>query len=184
LVAPSNGEPLTTVSGDGDVSAYFSIDENTILDMAMAAEGRTLVEKVSRLPKVDLLLSNGSRYIEKGRLELASGLVDAATGSYQMKAIFPNANNALRSGSSGVVRMSEYLSGVILVPQKATYEMQDKKMVFIVDDQGKVVSNTITVEGSTGTDYVVSAGVNIGDKVVTEGVDFIKDGDVIKMRTK
>ncbi|MEG1670660.1 MAG: efflux RND transporter periplasmic adaptor subunit [Mucinivorans sp.] len=182
LVAPSNGEPLTTVSGDGDVSAYFSIDENSILDMASTSTGSTLGEKVSRLPAVYLILSNGQQYAKPGRLELASGLVDAATGSYQIKAIFPNPDNALRSGSSGVVRTSEHLFGVILVPQKATYEMQDKKMLFVVDDAGKVQSRTIVVDGRSGQNYVVSSGVEAGEKVVVEGVDFIKDGDIIKIK--
>lgn len=182
LVSTANQEPMTTVSGDGDVSAYFSIDENTILDMATDLSGRTLGEKVSKMPSATLVLSNGKIYDHKGRLELASGLVDATTGSYQMKAVFANPDNILRSGSSGVIRLSEYFSGVILVPQKATYEMQDKRMVFVVDTTGKVKSQSIVVEGSSASNYVVSTGLAVGDQVVTEGVDFIKEGQTIKIK--
>lgn len=182
LVSTANQEPMTTVSGDGDVSAYFSMDENTILDMATAVNGRTLSEKVAKMPSATLVLSNGKIYEPKGRLELASGLVDATTGSYQLKAVFANPENVLRSGSSGVIRLSEYFSGVILVPQKATYEMQDKKMVFVVDTAGKVESRSIIIEGTSGSNYVVSEGVSSGDQVVTEGVDFIREGQAIKIK--
>lgn len=179
LVSPQNQDALTTVSGDGDVSAYFSIDENTVLDMADGQQGATLRDKVSQLPKVTLLLSNGSIYEHRGKVELASGLVDMTTGSYQLKGVFPNPDNLLRSGSSGVVRMSEYLSGVVLVPKKATYEMQDKKMTFLVEEGGKVRSQALEIEGSSGENYVVSGGVKKGDTIVLEGIDFVKDGDVI-----
>lgn len=182
LVSPADRDALTSVSGDGDVSAYFSIDENTILDMSTAIEGENLREKVSRMQQVDLILSNGTKYDYKGRLELASGLVDATTGSYQMKAVFTNPNNELRSGSSGVVRLSETMHGVIRVPQKATYEMQDKKMVYMVDDSSNVRSQSLVIEGSSGSDYVVSGGVNIGERIVLEGVDFIKEGDKIGVK--
>lgn len=182
LVSPQGQDPLTSVSGDGEVSAYFSIDENTVLDLASAQQGSTLRDKVSRLPQVTLLLSNGQIYDRSGRIELASGLVDMTTGSYQLKGVFPNPDNLLRSGSSGVVRMSEYLSGVILVPKKATYEMQDKKMVFVLDSDNKLRSQALVVEGNSGENYVVSAGVSKGDRILLEGLDFVKDGEVIKIK--
>lgn len=185
LVSPSDPAALTSVSGDGDVSAYFSIDENTILAMVGDGTGNlSLREKVSRLPSVELLLSNRTAYQHKGHLELASGLVDAATGSYQIKAVFTNPQGELRSGSAGVVRISQPYSGVLLVPQKATYEMQDRKMVYAVDTAGTVRSLAITVEGTAGANYVVTAGLERGERIVIEGIDFVKEGQKIKTELK
>lgn len=185
LVSPSDPAALTSVSGDGDVSAYFSIDENTILGMVDGTSANhSLREKVSRLPEVELLLSNRMPYEYKGRLELASGLVDAATGSYQIKAVFQNPKGELRSGSAGVVRISQPYSGVLLVPQKATFEMQDRKMVYSVDTAGNVRSLAITVDGMSGADYVVTAGLGRGERIVLEGIDFIKEGQKIRTEVK
>ncbi|MEG2756375.1 MAG: efflux RND transporter periplasmic adaptor subunit, partial [Mucinivorans sp.] len=86
LVSPSDPTPLTSVSGDGSVSAYFSIDEQSMLDIAAAVDGLSLSEKIAKLPSVNLLLSNKSIYPYPGKLELASGLVDMTTGSVQLKA--------------------------------------------------------------------------------------------------
>lgn len=182
LVSPTTQEALTTVSGDGDVSAYFSIDENSILDIADAYEGENLRDKVAKLPEVSLILSNGTKYSRLGKLELASGIVDMTTGSYQLKGVFPNPDGHLRTGSSGTVRMSESLSGVVLVPQKSTFEVQDKKMVYTIDQDGKITSKVIKVEGSSGENYVVSSGVSKGDRIVLEGIDFIKEGEVIQAK--
>ena len=185
LVSPSDPSALTTVSGDGDVSAYFSIDENTILNMVdQSSKKLSLREKVAELPDVELLLSNRMLYDHKGELELASGLVDAATGSYQIKAVFPNPKGELRSGSAGVVRINRFYDGVLLVPQKATFERQDKKMVYAVDTAGLVRSLPITVDGISGSDYVVVGGVERGERIVLEGVDFIKEGQKIKTELK
>ncbi|MEG1607283.1 MAG: efflux RND transporter periplasmic adaptor subunit, partial [Mucinivorans sp.] len=95
LVSPSDPTPLTSVSGDGSVSAYFSIDEQSMLDIAAAVDGLSLSEKIAKLPSVNLLLSNKSIYPYPGKLELASGLVDMTTGSVQLKANFENKNTTL-----------------------------------------------------------------------------------------
>lgn len=183
LVSPTTQDPLTTVSGDGDVSAYFSIDENTILDMAETLQGKNLGEKITKFPTVNLLLSNGIQYDHNGRLELASGLVDMTTGSYQVKGVFSNPKGELRSGSSGVVRISQTMHGIILVPQKATFELQDRKMAYVLDADNKVSSVALTIEGNSGESYVVSQGVKVGDRLVLEGIDFIKEGDVISPKS-
>lgn len=182
LVSTTSPDPLTSVSGDGDVSAYFSIDESTVLEMVENMEGKNLREKLSKIPMISLILSNGAVYEHNGKLDLASGLVDMTTGSYQIKGIFTNPDGKLRSGSSGRVRISERLNGVILVPQKATYELQDKKMAFVLDAENKATSVALAIEGSSGENYVVVSGVSKGDRIVTEGIDFIKDGETIQIK--
>ena len=181
LVSPSTTEPLTTVSADENMAAYFSFDEKSIMDMTDEIESTmSLQEKFEKLPNASLILSNGELYPREGKLELASGLVDMTTGSVQVKANFANQNGRLRSGSSGVVRLNSPKTGIFLVPQKATYEMQDRKMIYVIGDSSKVVSKTIKVDGETKQFYVVSQGLNIGDVVLVDGIDYVRSGDTVE----
>lgn len=180
LISTSNTDPLTSVSGDGDVSAYFSIDESSMMELASTVSGKTMDEKIRKIPMINLIMSNGQIYDHAGHLELASGLVDMTTGSMQVKGVFTNPDNRLRSGSSGVVRISSPMHGVILVPQKATYELQDKIMVYVVDADGKISSRKINIEGKSGQSYVISGGLNAGETILYDGIDYVKEGDQIK----
>lgn len=182
LVSPTSTEPLTTVSGDGPVSAYFSIDENSMLEITENMRGPNLSAKVSQIPNVSLIMSNDTIYEYAGVLELASGLVDMTTGSVQVKGIFPNPEGFLRTGSSARVRLGRMSTGAIVVPQKATYELQDKTMVYKVDGNGVVTSQKISLDGKAGLDYVVEEGLKIGDTIVLEGLEFLKDGEKIKIK--
>lgn len=181
LVSPSATEPLTTVSADENMAVYFSIDEKSIMDMTDQFESTlSLQEKFEKLPNASLILSNGELYPLEGKLELASGLVDMTTGSVQVKATFANENGRLRSGSSGVVRLNSPHVGVFLVPQKATYEMQDRKMIYMLDDSSKVISKMIKIEGETNEFYVVADDLNIGDIVLVEGIDYVRAGHTVE----
>lgn len=179
LVSPSLVDPLATVSSDGNVSAYFSLDEKSMLDLAMQVKGDNLEDGVSNMPKCNLILANGQQYELEGDLELASGLVDMTTGSMQFKANFKNPKGILRSGSSGVVRLNTPLHGVILVPQKATFEMQDRKMVYMVGDSNKIEAKVVDLAGQSGENYVVKGGLKTGDVIMVEGLDFVKNGQTI-----
>lgn len=179
LVSPSSQEPLSTVSSDKSVSAYFSMDERMMLDLAAQMHGVSLKEKVAKMPKCNLILSNGTQYALEGDLELASGLVDMATGSVQIKANFRNPEGILRSGSSGVVRLNAPQSGVILVPQKATFEMQDRKMVYLISDSSTVEPRVIEIFGNSGHNYVLSGGLKRDDVIMVEGLDYVKGGQKI-----
>lgn len=182
LVSPSSNDPLTTVSGDGPVSAYFSIDENSMLDLAEGLVGKNLTAKVRQIPDAELILSNDTKYEYTGTLELASGIVDMTTGSVQIKGVFPNPKGLLRTGSSAKVRLGGMENGAIVVPQKATYELQDKIMVYKVDGAGVISSQKIDIAGVSGTNYVVDEGLKTGDTIVMEGLDFLKEGEKIKIK--
>ncbi len=184
LVSQSSADPLTTVSSLGPVSAYFSISENLLLDILAVSKnnGKNIKDILSMMPKASLILPNGNLYGDKGKVELASGLVDMTTGSVQLKATFPNKSEELRSGGSAKVRINSPYSGVVVIPQSATYDVQDKIMVYMVDSSGVVNSHNIEIFGREGTNYVVKEGLKIGDKIVAEGLDFIKDGDKIKTK--
>lgn len=176
LVSNGSSEPLTTVSGLGDISAYFSVDEKLLIELREAVGQNPLDTKEGY---VELILPNGAVYSQKGKLENASGIIDRTTGSIQMKVIFPNPKTEILSGSSGVLRFPKRYSGVIAVPQSATYELQDKIMAFVVDDQNTVKGVSLAVAGKTETEYVVT-NLQIGDKIVTEGVSRLREGQSIK----
>jgi membrane fusion protein (multidrug efflux system) len=124
---------------------------------------------------VDLILSDGSKYDEKGKIESISGLVDPNTGSFSMRA-FANPKGILRSGYSATVQLPNNLENVIVIPQSATYELQGKVFTYVIGNDNKVKSTEIKVENlPDGLTYAVTSGLKQGDKVVVEGIGLLKD---------
>lgn len=177
------GAYITNVSAFGDVFAYFSFDEKKLLSMAGPKDGASIYEKMNSFPPVDFVMADGSIYESKGKLEIASGLINSKTGSMQLKGVFPNPSMKIRSGSTGRVRIPVHYEDIILIPQKATYELQDKKLVYLVDNDGKVTSKAIFIEGSSNGNYVVTGGIKEGDIIIYEGIDKIRDGMTITPKT-
>jgi membrane fusion protein (multidrug efflux system) len=183
LVSSNTVQPLTTVSNIGNIYAYFSINEKQALDYAKNNPGKNLHERLARIPPVSLILSTGTEFPQKGKIETASGLINTQTGSVSVRATFPNPGNIIRSGSSGVVRIPRTVDSAVLVPQKATFEIQGKRLVYIVESTGTVRSAEIKVmEGGNGQYFVVTEGVRPGEKIVLEGVATLKEGAPIKPR--
>lgn len=170
LVSPSSATPLTTVSDISEMYVYFSMNEKQILDMIRQADGSTS-SVLNGLPEVELQLADGTIYPEKGKISTLSGVIDQTTGSASIRATFKNPGQLLRSGGSGNIMIPVENEAAIIIPQKATYELQDKKFVFVVTDSSTVVSTEIKVLPQTnGQQYVVSSGLKPGDRIVTEGV--------------
>lgn len=170
LVSPSSATPLTIVSDISEMYVYFSMNEKQILDMIRQADGSTS-GVLSGLPEVELQLADGTIYPEKGKISTLSGVIDQTTGSASIRATFKNPGQLLRSGGSGNIMIPVENEAAIIIPQKATYELQDKKFVFVVTDSSTVVSTEIKVLPQTnGQQYVVSSGLKPGDRIVTEGV--------------
>lgn len=170
LVSPSSATPLTTVSDISEMYVYFSMNEKQILDMIRQADGSTS-GVLNGLPEVELQLADGTIYPEKGKISTLSGVIDQTTGSASIRATFKNPGQLLRSGGSGNIMIPVENEAAIIIPQKATYELQDKKFVFVVTDNSTVVSTEIKVLPQTnGQQYVVSSGLKPGDRIVTEGV--------------
>lgn len=179
LVSPSVAQPLTTVSEIGTVYVYFSMTEKQLLEMTKA--GGTLKEQLEKMPAVELQLADGTTYNEKGRIDAVSGVIEQSTGSVSMRAVFPNTNNILRSGGTGNVVFPYTMNDVILIPQTATQEIQDKKFVYVVGADNKVKHTEITVSPlDNGKQYIVTGGLKTGDRIVVEGVQILKDGQEIK----
>lgn len=181
LVSSASPQPLTTISGNGSVYAYVSLNEKQLLNFSRTYAGATIPEKLMKLPPVELILSDGSEYGYKGKVETVNGLINTETGSASFRAIFPNPAGLIRSGGSAAVKVPRYVEDVLLVPQKSTFEVQGKKFLYLVDGAGKIHSNEIEVEALTcGQLYVVKKGLKKGDRIVLEGTDFLKDGMQIK----
>ncbi len=182
LVSSSSAAPLTTVSDISEMYVYFSMDEKQLLNMTR--EGGSIKELLDKMPTVELKLADGSIYSEGGKIETLSGVIDQSTGSVNMRATFPNSKNILRSGGTGVVMIPYKENNSIIIPQKATYEIQDKRFVYVVGPDSKVKTTEITVFNlDDGRNYIVTSGLNAGDKIVVEGVASLRDGTEIKAIT-
>ncbi|MBQ9466238.1 MAG: efflux RND transporter periplasmic adaptor subunit [Muribaculaceae bacterium] len=176
LASPS-GPALTTISDINEVYAYFSLNEKQII--ALTHSGAISLETaIKQMPTVQLRLSDGSTYANQGRVSTVAGVLNQSTGSASVRALFPNNNGMLRSGASGEVLIPVNSSNVLLIPQKATYELQDMKYVYVVGADGKAVGTPIKVlPENDGKQYVVTEGLKEGDVIVVEGVGtLVRDG--------
>jgi membrane fusion protein, multidrug efflux system len=184
LVNSSTTDPLTTLSDISQVYAYFSLNEKQLMTLSGNTPGATLQDKLNHLPNVSLVLADGTEYPEKGKLETASGLISTTTGSASLKAVFSNPKGTIRSGASAIVRMPTTIDSALLIPQSATYEVQNKRFVFVVGNNNKVYS---TLVGTTPTDdgqfFIVNNGLSVHDKVVLTGVVSLRDSMQIIPKT-
>lgn len=180
LVGLSTPEPLTVLSEIKNVFAYFSLSESEFITFGKSYSGATIEQKLKQAPPVELVLADGSVYPIKGKIELVAGQFNENTGSIAFRASFPNPNGQLRSGNTGRIRIAQPVRSGIIVPQEATYEMQDKLFVFALTDSNKVASVAIKPASRTGNYYVVESGIKPGDKIVYSGLDRLRDGVVIQ----
>ena len=176
LVGTTTQEPLTVVSDINKMFVYFSMNEKQLLALTRQKDG-SVNSMIGAMPEVQLQLADGTMYPAKGKIETLSGVIDLSTGAVQMRATFPNAQRLLRSGGTGTVLIPSVLDSVLLIPQSATYEVQDKKFVYVLGDSSKVKNTEITVFPlDNGKQYVVTSGLKPGEQVVVEGVATLRDG--------
>jgi membrane fusion protein (multidrug efflux system) len=163
-----------------NIYAYFSLSEPDFIQFKNQFAGNTVEEKIKHIPAVELVLADNSIYPEKGKVEVVEGQFDRTTGAINFRAIFPNAHGLLRSGNTGKIRIPQLMESSVVIPQEATFEMQDKIFVYTLADSNKVAGTPITVSGRSGTYYLVGKGLKSGDKIVYTGLDRLKDGMVIE----
>lgn len=174
LVSSSMSSPMISVSDNSEMYAYFSMTEKQIL--ALSRQNGSLTDALKAMPEVKLLLSDGSEYQEKGHIDAISGMIDTSTGSVTLRAVFPNSKNILRSGSTGNIKFPYTKKNCMVIPQTATYELQDKVFVYKVVD-GKTQSTQVKVfEVNDGKEYIVESGLNIGDVIIAEGAGLLSNG--------
>ena len=167
LVSGSN--VLTTVSNISSMEAYFSVTEKEA--MVISQKG------LASIPSVKLQLADGSIYPLEGTVTKMSGVIDAATGSVQIIAAFPNPEKTLKSGATGNIIIPRQNTGAVIIPQAAVTEVQNKKFVYTVGKDNKVKYTEIQVDPQNdGNNYVVTEGLKTGDKYVTNGITKLNDG--------
>jgi membrane fusion protein (multidrug efflux system) len=167
------GELLTSLSDNGQMYAYFNVSEPEYLDYQTDVKDRAG-------KKVSLLLANNQLFKYKGNVEVIESEFDNETGNIAFRARFPNSDKLLRNGETGKVQMIVPLHNAIVIPQKATYEVQDKTYVFVVDKNNVVRSRNIVIASEMPDLYVISSGLSEHDKILLEGVQKVKDDDKIQ----
>ena len=174
LVSSSTSEPLTTLSDIAIIYAYFSVNEKDF--MSFRLYNNTLTDNAGNPVKVNLTLSDGKVYQEQGKVELASSLITTGTGSVSLKAIFSNREGLIRSGASAVVSLPQTFDSVLVVPQSATFEILNKRLIYKMIPDDKVLSVAIvTVPTDNGKYFIVTDGLKQGDQVVTNGIINLRD---------
>jgi membrane fusion protein (multidrug efflux system) len=179
LVNPASDIPLTTVSDTRNVRAYFTMNEKQLLSFNKIFKGATAAEKLKSTPEVTLILVDDSEYDQKGKITTMSGLMNPTTGTTEFRADFKNPQGLLRSGSSGIIRLPILQSNVIILPQKAVFEIQGKQIVYVVGKGNKVKSRIIETNGTSELNYIVTNGLSTDDVVVVEGASKLKDDEEI-----
>lgn len=180
MVSASMQQPLTRVSDNAEVWAFFTMNETQLLDLIEQYGSKE--KALAAMPEVKLQLSNGAKYPISGRITNISGLIDTATGSVTLKAVFKNKNGLLYSGFTGNVLIPSVHRQCVVVPQSSTYEMQDKIFVYKVVG-GRAIATPISVMPiNNGSEYIVTNGLKYGDVIVSGGIANIKDGMEIKTK--
>ena len=172
----SSNNALTTVANTSNVFAYFSLNEKELSSFMDNLEGSTQAEKIKNAPEITLTLADGTVYDNPGKIETVAGSVNTTTGTASFRAEFPNKEGKLRSGVSGRISIPRHLENTILVPQKATYAQQNKTLIYLVQCDSvlqRVISVLPTPDSKS---YVVTAGLQDGDRIVTDGIVTLSHG--------
>lgn len=181
LVGGNMSQPLTTISDNKQMYVYFSMTENQ-LRVLMNKYG-SLDSIVANIPPVRLRLNDDSLYDEPGHIESISGVINRQTGTVSIRSVFPNTKRQLLSGGIGNVVISYPQVNTIAIPQTATVELQDRILVYKLNEDNTVTSVPISVNKlNDGKQYIVLSGLKAGDKIVSEGVGLLQDGMSITVK--
>lgn len=179
-VSPAIREGLTVVSDNTKMYVYFSMNEKNILDLL--TKYQNMKEAIKKMPQPVLILSNGQEYQTKGKVESISGVIEESTGAISIRAVFDNAKGYLLSGGTGSIKLSQTYNNVIVIPQEATYEIQNKTFIYKVID-GLATSFEIKVEPiNNGKEYIVNSGLELGETIIASGAGLVREGT--KVQTK
>lgn len=183
LVMSGNVTPITKIAGTGTYRAYFTIPEDNLRVLAKTFETsdlRSLLEPMNKYLSFTLITADGDEFKNKGKLQLGSSIVESSTGTLRFRAVFHDEDNNLFSGSSGRVRVEYKEPEAILIPESASYEIQDKHMIYVLDDNNTVQTRSIEVERASGKQYIVYSGLEKGDVILLEGIGTLQSGTVIE----
>ena len=170
------GTLLTSISNNKEVYAYFNVSEVEYLDY----KARNKNNKSGMKENATLLLANNQAHDYKGTIETVESEFDNTTGNIAFRAKFPNPDLLLKHGETGKVQLKVELKNALIIPQKATYEIQDKDYVYVVDQNNVVKSRCISIKQKLPNVYVIEAGLSVNDKILLEGIQNVKEDDKIK----
>jgi membrane fusion protein (multidrug efflux system) len=168
------GDVLTTLSDNGVVWVYFNVPEQRYLEY-MASRKQQHDEN-----KVELVLANRTKFPQPGKLNAIAGEFNKETGNIAFRADFPNPDGLLRHGQSGTILMHRKVRNAIVIPLRATYEIMDKRYVYVVDKDDVVHRRAIVIQDETDDIYVIKNGVGVADRIVIEGIRQVRDGEKVK----
>lgn len=169
------GDLLTTLSDNTDIYSYFNVSEPEYLNYQ-----KNVADRGNQ--NVNLVMANGDLFNQTGQIQTIEGQFDNETGNIAFRAKFPNPEKLLRNGETGKIRMTLPLKNALIIPQKATYEIQDQKYVFVIDKNGVAKSKNIKIAYELPDIYVVASGLSGGDKILLEGVQKVKDDQKVKVK--
>lgn len=172
-----DGDLLSSLSDNGNIYVYFNVSEPEYLDYQQHSAER------NKLP-LTLILANGTTFASQGYLQNVEGEFDNSTGNISFRAKFANTSHILRNGETGTVRMNIPMKNAMVIPQQSTYEVQDKKYVFVVDARGYVHARPIKVAYEKQNVFVVAEGLSTSDRILIDGIEKVNDGDRITCRYK
>lgn len=182
LVSSSISEPLVTVADDHEIYAYFSITEKQVI--SLIDQYGSMEAFIRQTPPVNLKLATGTVYDKPGRISAVSGTVDDQTGAITLRAVFPNPNRLLHNGGTATVVLPTALKNSIVIPQEATYELQNRIFVYKVID-GKTKATPVEVfRLNNGREYIVEKGLQVGDTIIAQGAGLLREGVEIKKVAK
>lgn len=166
------GALLTTISNNAEVYTYFNVSEKDYLDFILGKQEGVTSE-------VSLYLANGLEYPHKGLIETSESEFDKSTGNIAFRAKFPNPQRLLKHGGSGKVILDNLISDAIHIPQRSTFEVQDKLYVYVLDNQNVLQQRSLEPVLRVPHYYIVENGIEPGDKILFEGVQSVKAGQKI-----
>lgn len=170
-----DGTLLTNISNNGEVFAYFDVSEKEYLDYIS-----NFKEKSQQSNIVTLILANGEEHPFKGRVETTEGEIDPNTGNIAFRARFDNPEKILKHGGSGKVRLLKKYKNALIIPQKATFEIQDRMYVYVINNKNQVKSKAIISTHRLPHFYIVDSGLNKDDRIIYEGIQNVKEGMIVK----
>ena len=165
---------LTTLSSTNDVFAYFKVAEAEYLRYQKR-------KQAGKSDEVELILADNSSYELTGRIEITEAEFEASSGNIAFRARFSNPKGLLKNGSNGKVRIKENINNAVIIPQRSTFEIQDKVFVFVADQKGKLLQREVVIAERLPHAYLIKEGLTTGEKIILEGVASLKNGDDVKI---
>lgn len=169
------GDLLTNLSDNSKMWVYYNVPESEYLDYKAKVQSNST-------PKVTLLMANNKMFDYSGIVETIEGEFNNETGNIAFRATFPNPKGLLRHGETGNIQMEIPIKNAILIPQKATFEVLDKKYVYVIDKDNKVKSREIKIAAELPHIFIVSGGLSVDDKILLEGIRLVKENEKIEYK--